>query len=59
MHMGEFYLKPLFTAVHCGRAGSEMRSKVLVGCFSTTPCVVFLIRYSKNLRCIINLPVCF
>ena len=39
--MGEFYLKPLFTAavcLHCGRARSEMLSNLFVGCASTTPC---------------------
>ena len=39
--MGEFYLKPLFTAavfLHCGRARSEMLSNLFVGCVSTTPC---------------------
>jgi hypothetical protein len=41
LHMGEFYLKPLFTAavgLHCGRARSEMLSNLFVGCASTTPC---------------------
>ena len=28
MYMGRIYLKPLFTAVHCGRARSEMRDEL-------------------------------
>ena len=27
-YMGRIYLKPLFTAVHCGRAQSEMRDEL-------------------------------
>ena len=28
MYMGRIYRKPLFTAVHCGRARSEMRDEL-------------------------------
>jgi hypothetical protein len=52
-YMGEFYLKPLFTAavgLHCGRARSEMLSNIFVGCASTTPCGNFELQITYKLQ---------